>query len=321
MALGTNDMFFDTQEGSCCPDHGEHCVLPYVLARREWIAGRVEQIIEKLERRANLKSELSQMPARAIVRAGDQRTDLDGRTKQRARFQFVDADGFSRISPRGPQVAELSTYQAERTDRLRQYGNASGTSDGIDVGQRGKDAIRPRQQRHGRENGGVLAMGTVQRRLAPSQQGIVHARKVVQHQRRRMDHLDGASRVDRGPGGSSKALNHQNRHGRPQPLSRAQNAVPDGPREGVMTGQNGGTEFGKARIHTANQEVDLQGLSHPWVSLSTSAIRRTLVPAGRIDFGAHLTCPSRLRSLITVISDGLPSRSANPGQIPVPLLT
>jgi hypothetical protein len=96
------------------------------------------------------------------------------------------------------------------------------------VGGGGQDAEGTAEQRDRGQDGDVFAELHVDGRLAAPQQGIVHARHVVEDERRRMDDLHRAGHVHQCRRHAAEVARHQHQQQRAHALAGAQGACAHG---------------------------------------------------------------------------------------------
>lgn len=125
------------------------------------------------------------------------------------------------------QVEELALNQSLQTHGRGKLGNRLVARFARKPLDRGHDAEGVTEQRHGGENGDMLAELAVDRRPAASQHGVVHAGDVVEHQRGGMNHLHRAGQVEqaRVMRVATQVASGEHQQQRPGALSRRQRAL------------------------------------------------------------------------------------------------
>mmetsp|Transcript_31563 Transcript_31563/g.77813 ORF Transcript_31563/g.77813 Transcript_31563/m.77813 type:complete len:325 (+) Transcript_31563:442-1416(+) len=172
--------------------------LTQLLRRR----GHVQDVVGDLEGEANLERVHLALLDLLVGRASKDGAARDCRLEQGGRLVRVDpgqrVHAHVRLALR-LQVEHLSARQADRADRLPQRGDDLDDPIGGHVLRLARDVVEGlREQRVAGEDGDIVAVQLVVRRLAAPEVVVVHRRQVVVDQAHRVDHLERDRRWLRG---------------------------------------------------------------------------------------------------------------------------
>ena len=212
------------------------------LAGLGGVALGLEEVVDDLEREADVARVRAQRRELLLARAADDGAELGRGDEERARLARVDRLEAveRRVGGARLQVQRLARREAEKARRVREArdevergsGRQPGAATRVEAGL-GERPERAHEERDRGEDRDALAVRPVERRAAPARRRVVHRREVVEDERRRVDHLDRGARVDELGARRAEEVAREDDERRPDALARREQGLADGGREGV----------------------------------------------------------------------------------------